>query len=108
MDLLSIKDFLKEYRPKLLSYGGAMTLLAWFLFMLYYRLFQVRPFGAESHWTMFWALVVYLPTAFVLLMLVYSFGSKNSPLKNTKYDALYAISRWLYISFKNLNTLKII
>lgn len=31
MEFLS---FLKEHRPKLLSYGGAMTLLAWAYFIL--------------------------------------------------------------------------
>ncbi len=93
--------FLKETRPKLLIYGGIVTLVIWFFFMLYFRLFQVKPFGVESHWSMGTALLVYLPTAFVVLRLVYFFGSRNSPLKRTEYEWLYDVSRWLYIAFKN-------
>ncbi len=93
--------FLKEKRPTLLIYGGGMTMLAWFLFMLYFRLFEIRPFGAESHWTMFGTLALFLPLAFVLLRAVYYFGSDSSPLEGTSYSWAYDISRWLYVAFKN-------
>jgi hypothetical protein len=96
-----ISYFLKENRPKILTYGGVVTLVVWFFYMLYFRLFQVKPFGVESHWSMGTALLVYLPTAFVVLRAVYFFGSRNSPMKNSKLEWLYDISRWLYIAFKN-------
>lgn len=94
-------DFLKEYRPKLLVYGGIMSLVAWFLFMLYFRLFEIRPFGAESRWSMLGTLAVYLPLAFLLLRAVYFFGSSDSPLRGSDYDLAFQISRWLYVAFKN-------
>lgn len=94
-------DFLKEKRASLLIGTGAVTTFVWFLFMLYFRLFELKPFGAESHWSMALTLVVFISLAFVLLWAVYFFGSDDSPLQGTNYDFAYRLSQWLYVAFKN-------
>lgn len=93
--------FLKERRASLLIGGGSVTLFVWFLFMIGYKLFDIRPFGAETRWSMGVTLLLFLPLSFVLLWLVYYFGSDQSPLKRTKFEPVYYLSRWLYVAFKN-------
>lgn len=93
--------FLKEKRASLLIGTGAVTAFVWFLFMLYFKLFEIKPFGAESHWSMRGTLLLFAPFSFGLLRLVYYFGSEDSPLSGTDYEFVYELSRWLYVAFKN-------
>lgn len=98
---MSFLAFVREKRATILIGTGSVTAFVWFLFMLNYRLFEIRPFGAETSWSMWGTILLFAPLAFVLLVLVYYFGSENSLLRGTGVHFAYELSRWLYVAFKN-------
>ncbi len=94
-----VKDFLRENRPMLLIRGGGAILLVWVIFMLYFRLFQLRPFGSEHWLSMGWALVIFIPLGSGLLWLLYWLSSNGS--SNSEYGWVYDLAERVYVGFKN-------
>ncbi|HCQ31394.1 TPA: hypothetical protein DIU27_03370 [Candidatus Collierbacteria bacterium] len=91
-----IRYFLRENRPSLLIWAGAIISFVWLLIMISYNLFTIEPFG-EGGLSMGWALSIFLPLAPILLFATYWGGSENSPVDGTARD----VARFVYVSFKN-------
>lgn len=98
--------FMREKRASLLIGGGSTLAFVWFVFMLYFRLFEISPFGAESGWGMGVTLLITVPLAPALLWFIYWVGSGESPLG--KYNFAYEACRFVYVAFKNFIVLLVV
>lgn len=95
-----VNYFLREKRPSLLIGGGGVLAFLWLVFMIYFKLFSLSPFGSESKLGMGSTLLITTPLSLFLLWFIYWVGSGKSILGED--NIAYSACRFVYIAFKNM------
>lgn len=99
MDFQLIFEFFKSKRPFLLLANGIFIVISWMVFMGWYQLYDLSPYGVESIYTMKGALWLYGTLTTLLLGIVFWLGSVHSPLSSRHPARQFAMGT--YVAFKN-------